>query len=321
MARILNITNGDSAVHLMREASIPGEYLPWRDVLHEGPVQADLSLQQLSNRRARFIAERGWMDLVSLEQDFAERDQTLIHCADYDQVVLWFEHDLYDQLQIVQILDWFADNPPPPGTLSMICTEQYLGMCSPRQIADLRAQAAPVSDAQLLLAKHAWRAFRSADPLAWQALLQVDTTALPFLSGAVLRQLQEYPDCTTGLSLTAQRALQILSEGDQPPGKLFGLYMQQEERRFMGDASFWVILQELLGSDPPLLQLPAGIELTLPGDPEQLLKLTPAGTEVLRGERNWLDLTELDRWIGGVHLTPGHRWCWNPEKQRLIRQA
>lgn len=27
---ILNITNGDSTVDLLREAGIPGEYLPWR---------------------------------------------------------------------------------------------------------------------------------------------------------------------------------------------------------------------------------------------------------------------------------------------------
>ncbi len=44
MESILNITNGDSAVELMRKAGISGEYLPWRDVLHDGPVPAGLSL-------------------------------------------------------------------------------------------------------------------------------------------------------------------------------------------------------------------------------------------------------------------------------------
>ncbi|MFT5259965.1 MAG: hypothetical protein ACI9J2_001341 [Saprospiraceae bacterium] len=38
MKKIFNITNGDSAVNLMREGALPGVYLPWRDVLHDGPV-------------------------------------------------------------------------------------------------------------------------------------------------------------------------------------------------------------------------------------------------------------------------------------------
>ncbi|MGB5436237.1 MAG: hypothetical protein WBM98_10140 [Maribacter sp.] len=318
MESILNITNGDSAVELMRKAGISGEYLPWRDVLHDGPVPAGLSLPKLSKVRARFIAERGWADLHEVEQSFAERDQILADFRDYDRVILWFEHDLYDQLQILQILDWFADNPPAAGSLSMICTEQYLGMCTPEQIASLIEYEAPVTDRQLSLAKWAWAAFRSSNPQEWQALLQIDTSALPFLEGAVLRQLQEYPDCDSGLSLTAQRALNILAQGERPPGRLFGDTIQLEERKFMGDSSFWVILQELLDSDPPLLELPEGLQLTLPISPAQKLTLTREGEAVLAGRKNWLDSTAIDRWIGGVHLTSNTLWYWNPQASELV---
>ena len=60
MERILNITNGDSAVNIMKQAGVPGAFLPWRDVLHDGPVPAGLSLEDLSMVRASFIANRGW---------------------------------------------------------------------------------------------------------------------------------------------------------------------------------------------------------------------------------------------------------------------
>ncbi|MDJ0805909.1 MAG: hypothetical protein QNJ78_03660 [Gammaproteobacteria bacterium] len=316
--RILNITNGDSAVHLMQDATIPGEYLPWRDVLHDGPVPADLTLSQLSKVRARFIAERGWAELAEVERDFTERDRILMNSVEYDRIILWFEHDLYDQLQILQILDWFADHPPEPGSLSMICTERYLGMCSPDQLAALREFEAPITREQFLLAKRAWRAFRSADPLVWQAFLQEDTSALPFLAGAVLRQLQEYPDCRSGLSLTAQRALRVLNQGARPPGRLFGEYMELEARRFMGDLSFWDILQEMLDCDPPLLKLPDGRKLDFPPNSEQVLTLTEQGEAVLKGLTNWLDLTSTDRWIGGVHLAPGNYWCWHSGTKQLV---
>jgi hypothetical protein len=103
---------------------------------------------------------------------------------------------------------------------------------------------------------------------------------------------------------------------------LFGDYMALEERRFMGDASFWGILQELLDTDPPLLKLPEGRQLSRPpGSKDQLLRLTRQGEAVLAGGKNWLDQTPIDRWIGGVHLTPNNRWCWSAKAQGLVHTA
>lgn len=79
METILNITNGDNAIKVMKEAGIPGRFFPWRDVLHDGPVPADLSLEQLSEVRARFIIEQGWGKPDSVRNSFIERDRGLKH--------------------------------------------------------------------------------------------------------------------------------------------------------------------------------------------------------------------------------------------------
>jgi hypothetical protein len=100
-SKILNITNGDTAVEIMKQAGITGGFLPWRDVLHEGPVPAGLSLEELSKVRAEFISGRGWGDAETIKQSFIDRDNQLKSYQDYEKVILWFEHDLYDQLQII----------------------------------------------------------------------------------------------------------------------------------------------------------------------------------------------------------------------------
>lgn len=215
MERILNITNGDSAVGIMKQVGIPGDFLPWRDVLHDGPVPAGLSLEALSKVRADYIVEQGWGTAQAVNDGFIERDKTLWTYRDYTKVILWFEHDLYDQLQILQILDWFCDHPPESSGLTIICTEQYLGLCTPEEMKALTVHEETVTAQHLQLAKKAWAAFRAATPEPWQALLLEDTSLLPFLHGAVLRQLQEYPDCASGLSLTAQRALRIIAQGER----------------------------------------------------------------------------------------------------------
>ena len=61
----------------MRHAGIVGEILPWRDLLHEGPVPAGLSLGAMSEGRARFIAECGWATPEDALAQFQARDSRL----------------------------------------------------------------------------------------------------------------------------------------------------------------------------------------------------------------------------------------------------
>ena len=53
----LNITNGDSAAGTMSEAGVEGKIIAWRDVLHEGPVDSSLPLEELSKQRTGPIAD------------------------------------------------------------------------------------------------------------------------------------------------------------------------------------------------------------------------------------------------------------------------
>jgi len=57
-------------------------------------------------------------------------------------------------------------------------------------------------------------------PKQWQDLLNEDTSALPFLKGAILRQLEEFPDCKTGLSCTDYQALKIFAQGETRCGRM-----------------------------------------------------------------------------------------------------
>jgi hypothetical protein len=319
MSNILNITNGDFAVEIMKKAGIPGKLLPWRDVLHMGPVPEDLSLGELSEVRAKFISGEGWGDPKAITQSFIERDNTLKSYENYEKVILWFEHDLYDQLQILQILDWLHGHRSSRTQLSIICIDQYLGRLTPEEMASLFKYEVPITDAQLNLANRAWAAFRSNTPEKWSALLKEDTSALPFLKGAILRMLEEYPSQRNGLSRTEQQALTIISEGENRPGRVFGHNQEREERIFMGDAGFWTILHGFLESEPPLLKLPEGKELTLPTSPDQELTITPAGTEVLSGKRNWLEINPPHRWMGGVHLSQDNVWCWDSVAGKAIK--
>ncbi len=317
MVNTLNITNGGCTVAVMKEAAIPGKHLPWRDLLHDGPVPAKPSLEELSKARIAFIVEQGYGTIEEIRESFETRDNTLKSIKNYKKVILWFEHDLYDQLQLLQILNWLHKNPAPEVTLSIISIDQYLGQLSSNEMVGLLNKEAPITNEQLTLAHKAWTAFCSDTPKQWYALLSTDTTSLPFLKGAIVRLLEEYPSSTNGLSRTARQALEIISKGEKHPAKIFSANQALEERIFLGDSSFWKKLQELRESNPPLIELSNGNSLTLPASPDQELTITPTGKAVLSGTKNWLELIEQDQWIGGVHLTPENSWYWDSNTSAL----
>ena len=244
---MLHITNGDSAVAVLERTGVEGEIVAWRDVLHEGPVPAGLSLEELSEIRAGFIEAQGpdWCESGTVRAQFAARDAALARGLEHDEVVLWFEHDLYDQLQLVQLLDWFATNGRP-ARLSLVCEAEYLGMMAPERAAELFAARKTVTPRQLELARAAWGAFRSTDPTEIETTVAARTSELPFLGPALLRHLEQFPAVGTGLSRSEQQALTTIGEGRPRVRDVYrASHSEMEDPIFLGDSIFAWYLGDL----------------------------------------------------------------------------
>ncbi|MBX2868337.1 MAG: DUF1835 domain-containing protein [Acidiferrobacterales bacterium] len=317
MGTSLHITNGDATVSLMREGGIEGDILPWRDVLHDGPVPECADIASLSAIRARFIGSRGWADTEECLRSFNERDAMLAAFPDYGQVCLWFEHDLYDQLQILQVLDFLHRSEADQRHVKIICIDRYLGLMKANEITELAPLARTITPAQYALASMAWQAFCSSSPERWNALQERDLSPLPFLKGAVVRCLEEYPSLGQGLTRTERQALTPLYSAMRSPGELFRENQKSEERIFMGDSSFWVILDELMADSHPLLRFEHGKEKINRENLQQPMCLTEEGKGVLNGKLNRMDLHFPERWIGGVRIDQHTQWRWDADKGRI----
>ena len=310
----LHVTNGDSAAERIRSAGIPGDILPWRDVLHEGPVPGKLGFAQLREVRAKFIAER-WAPVEEVAEDLAARDAMIDASGDRDEVILWFEHDLYDQLQLIQVLHRYGTQGPDPHKLSLAVSNEYLGMLSIDRIRALHQRREPLTPEQVRLAVQAWNAFTGAEAAAITRLLDEDTSALPFLAPALRRLLEEYPSQRTGLSRSEQQALEAIAAGADTPARAFpASHHEREDAVYLGDTVFATYLERMSNVPVPLVTWDDGSAILAPGPDldrawwARTLRLTDAGRSVLAGEVNAIALNGIDRWIGGVHLEapPGH---------------
>jgi hypothetical protein len=266
----LHVTNGDSAAQGIAGIGLPGRVLPWRHVLHDGPLG-----------------------------DFTESYRALdTHDGDF---VLWFEADLYDQLQLAQVLSRLHGR-----RVSLVSIGEHPGIAHFGGLGELtseqlqRLPAEPLSDEAIALGARAWEALAAPDPRHVAELATVRNGELRFLGEAFDRLAREYPSTRDGLGLTERRLLA------GAPGTRVELFLRaaaKETRPFLGDTMAFTILDRLA----PLVR-----------DGE----LTEDGRRVLAGEQDFVAAHGVDRWIGGVHLQGREvPWRFDEAAERLIGPA
>lgn len=332
--KVLNITNGDGAANIIKQSSVVGDVLPWRDPMHHGPFPAKLSLSKLGKLRAAYLAGPD-ADPTEIERDFQLRDEHLKASEGYEKITLWFEHDLLDQLQILQILDWFSRTRREGSSLDMICVDRFpgkpgfrgIGELSPEEMASLMELRHPVTDTMLALAASGWAAFRSSDPGDLLAFLGGDLDELPYLTAALRRHLEEFPDASVGLNRTEMQLLRLMADDVHAPQHLFLQNMEMETALFVGDWTTYRILDALCASGLAACELPPFHFPSFSREKHaafntQNLRLTEAGRRVLNGERDAFDLMQRDGWLGGVKVVEsGAIWTWDKDTVQFMRRS
>src|SRR5437588_10322268 len=99
----LHITNGSSAGDTL-QTFVDGQVVLTHDVLHEGPAPR-VGGDAWHATRARFLADTYDPHVDEIRADLARVDRTIADAVEHDDIVLWFEHDLFDQLQVIRNLD------------------------------------------------------------------------------------------------------------------------------------------------------------------------------------------------------------------------
>lgn len=344
----LHITNGDVVgQRLVASSLITGDVLCWRDVLHDGPIVAAEGETYLK-ARAAFIyqslqATRSFaVNPLSEQQifaDFTRRQQTMADLKQYSEIVLWFEHDLYDQLQLAECLYLLAKQGDLLARFKLICIGEYpelanfrgLGELTLTQLEALYPQRQAISAEQLTLATQLWLAITATSPEPINYWLQQDLSVLPFMHSALRRYAEDYPWLNSGLTLTQQLALRSCrlnteraSNASSTSSKLktdfsslFTTLQQLEAAPFLGDIWLAKELLTLASLEPALLVVHHSSSSEWNSD--SYFDISPAGQAILAGELVMPPTSMPTFWRGGVRLSAANYWCWDPQQQCLVK--
>jgi hypothetical protein len=326
----MHIRCGNDIQRALERAGFRGDFNVHANPYLQGPVtEAPDWLEQ----RARFIADAlgPYLDLdyAAVLARCSEEERRLEAASrDYARVVLWLEHDCYDQFVLLRCLASFAKLGVPPQ-LELVGPNDFpgstrfvgLGQLPPEALRLLWQRRVPIGAAQIAFARHVWSAFRNSSPIALAELTRRGTPALPDLAAALLRHLQELPWVRDGLGLTHRLLLRALAEhGAQAAGRLVERVMRDyDPLPGLGDIGYDAVLRELAaGAEPLVLH---GGEPAHEAWHLAPVELTDVGRAVLAGERDWLDFAPHDRWIGGVRISVGKRnWRWDEDRRNAVLQ-
>jgi hypothetical protein len=308
-----HIRCGSDLAQSLAQSGVGGTYLAWVDPVCDGPTPEGLSGDSYRNVRARFIANRYGEILAAVLGQLIDQDKALARADDFAEVVIWVEHDLFDQSILVRLLAWFADHPH--RALSLVQADDFLGQRAPEALQRLFAARRRVTVAELKLAGYLWELWCAPDPRPLEALATIlddparrpEGVTLPHLSAAIRRHLANLPGTRDGLSMTERLALRAVADGAATAPDIFASVSLQEPAAWLGDMMFYPVLRDL--SRPPFALLEAA---------DDRYRLTPLGGAVVMGQLDALQFGGHPRWVGGCALEVPPQFRWDQQEERVV---
>lgn len=264
-----------------------GDYLAYADPVCLGPVRdADGPFAWLA-QRARYVALHARQPLTEVRLRLGAEYTALLAAARGDApLLIWCEHDVWDQISLLRIISliWPAARGktflmPADGRRGFAALpEAELAALVPVALTDTAAEAACL----------AWAAFASTDPAELDRMWRRHLP-FPHLAPALRRHLQDLPWASDGLALSERRVLQAVANGAADASAVLAGFAAADPVFHPTDLMVAEIIDRMRQGTRRLIARDAP------------LALTPLGRAVLIGEARH---APAPRFVGGVAVGP-----------------
>ncbi|MDR7237954.1 DUF1835 domain-containing protein [Neobacillus drentensis] len=304
---MIHIVNGD--VVGSKIGNLPGEILVWREMYDFGPLSADITEEKWIQRRARFFEKKLAIPAALFIRNCEHQNRYLDEIPRDKEIVLWFEHDRYDQTMLMYLLNVLSKMEF--NNLSMVTINEYegiepfygLGQLSSQKLEELYyLKRQPISDEQIDEAISGWSAYTSENPTEIEKWMASSQEKLPFLKKALQSHLSYFPSIHTGLNEVETLVVNYLDKNTCSFEDLFQSLTYHRTNDGISDLYFAAMLNEMMNGAYPLLESDYPLPNYLNPTPISKLKLTSYGLVILGKQKGLFERMERDWWVGGVYL-------------------
>jgi hypothetical protein len=301
MENTLHILNGDSSKLKFAQSRIKGKAAVWREVLSDGPVSIDFASPEFWQTRKEFFTSFFGVISLRYEQDVIAEFKKIEKFNEYNEVVLWFEYDLFCQINLIALLHWFKNQELKTTKISLICVgweEGFEGLVGLGEIPtddypSLYARRRILGSNDFNLASDAYVAYCSTDPTDLETFVLLPSNEFPYLGLAFMAHLKRFPSSKTGLNVIEEKILELINEGHINLKSLIGELLKWQHLFGFGDLQYLKYLERL----KPLFK-----------DFENLELKTSFASSIIK----------RDYHLGGANAA---NWVWDDELQEIRLKA
>ncbi|KAA2245767.1 hypothetical protein F0L74_07395 [Chitinophaga agrisoli] len=310
----LHVLNGDATLTLFRQSDLPGEIVVCREMMCEGKVKYTDDMAAFFETRSKHLEYHYGIDRQTYFANVVKELERLKTASDYEEVVLWFEFDLFCQINLLFILHYLRTQVIRLPKISLVSIDSHpevtdfrgLGLLMPYHFPALFEQRIYLEAADMELAARAWKAYCQGDPLTLETISRGPTGHLIYLGPALQAHLQRLPSVENGLNAIQAYFLRKIYMSDLRWYDLYAQFWDDMRIYGFGDFQLDIYIQRMRRA----------------GMIEQhdvMLSITSLGREVLNNEEKYTDYVSLEhRWLGGLRLMH-NPWRWDAKTGTVVR--
>jgi hypothetical protein len=207
-ASILHITNGDITTNYLKKLNFSGSFITWREMLSEGRTTSDIGSEHFWKNRFDFlkssynISKKKFIDYTLKEY------RNLCKEKEQDEIVLWFEHDLFCQINMLAVISWLK-RYRHGYQITLVCSGKLKGASKTFGISQLKEEVVhkyfknrvTLKQDDIEYADYIWQLYCSDSPLRLETVYKFNPMS-PFqhLATAIEAHLQRFPSIENGLN-------------------------------------------------------------------------------------------------------------------------
>ena len=255
MSNILHILNGDSTRSILEQSGIEGDVIVWREMLCEGSLRNEVGSDEFwMDRYAYFENELG-VDRIEYYDKSIHEIVKLEDVSNYTAIVLWFEFDLFCQVNLLALCTYLLDNYVKKTNYYLVCTGkvegkerlQSLSDFLPSEFNDLFNNKISLSKSNLEYAKECWAVYVENDLDILKSFNFNKNSKFRYLQLAIDQHLLRFPS-ENNLNQIENKLLKIVKSNTYTENEIVNelLIWQQKETVYgFGDLQYFQYIKKL----------------------------------------------------------------------------
>jgi hypothetical protein len=244
---LLHILNGDSTKALFSKSNIRGDTVVWREVLVQGPLFYSLDTELFWEMRSQFLEKGYGAKLASYRRKVILEFQK-IRQFQGDEIVLWFEYDLFCQVNLIALLSYFLRSKKGM-TISLVCVGDFPGYSKRVGLGELPHTVyrglfdnrQKLEKEDLIVADKAWMYFCGKDS---KKLKTIQSEKLEYLSDAMLSATKTFRE-SNHLSPLERHILKVINDNHFDEKELIKYLLENDTEFGFGDRQYEYMIHKL----------------------------------------------------------------------------